>query len=156
MRYLRTKYPFAVPLPFPDVSGSKAFTMGSPAPGTVPRRILVVDDEPALRYMVARAFRERGYDVVEAGDGLAGLDLVRSASLPFHLVITNSRMPHIDGPELAERLRELDPKLPIIHLSGSHSAHNSMPPDVPTLFKPFNMSDLVIEAEELMEERESG
>jgi two-component system cell cycle sensor histidine kinase/response regulator CckA len=127
--------------------------MGSPAPGAS-RRILVVDDEPALRYMVARAFRERGYDVVEAGDGMAGLDLVLSASLPFHLVITNSHMPHIDGPELAARLREFDPRLPILHLSGSHGSRKNMPPDVTTLLKPFRMSDLVIEAEELMEGRE--
>jgi two-component system cell cycle sensor histidine kinase/response regulator CckA len=132
--------------------------MGSPAAGASHRRILVVDDEPALLSLVARAFRERGYDVVEAADGLAALDVVRSASLPFHLVITNSRMPHIDGPHLAECLRELDPKLPIIHLSGSHGSHHpkNMPPDVPTLFKPFSMSDLVTEAEELLEERESG
>jgi two-component system, cell cycle sensor histidine kinase and response regulator CckA len=131
--------------------------MGSPAPGAFHRRILVVDDEPALRYLVARAFRERGYDVAEAADGLAALEVVRSTPEPFHLVITNSQMPHIDGPRLAECLRELDPSLPIIHLSGSHgSSKKNMPPDVPTLFKPFRMSDLMIEAEELMEERESG
>jgi two-component system cell cycle sensor histidine kinase/response regulator CckA len=130
--------------------------MGSPAPSASYRRILVVDDEPALRYMVARAFRERGYDVIEAADGLAALDVARSASPPFHLVITNSRMPHLDGPHLAECLRELDPKLPIIHLPGSHGSRKDMPPDVPTLLKPFNMWDLVTEAEELMRERESN
>jgi DNA-binding response OmpR family regulator len=131
--------------------------MGSPAPGAFHRRILVVDDEPALRNLVARAFRERGYDVAEAADGLAGLEVVRSVSEPFHLVITNSQMPHIDGPRLAERLRELDPKLPIIHLSGSHgSSIRNMPPNVPTLLKPFSMWDLVTEAEELMRERESN
>jgi CheY-like chemotaxis protein len=62
-------------------------------------------------------------------------------------------MPHIDGPQLAERLRELDPKLPIIHLSGSHGSQKNMPQDVPTLLKPFRMADLVTEAEELMDER---
>jgi DNA-binding NtrC family response regulator len=79
----------------------------------------------------------------------------RSASLPSHLVITNSRMPDIDGPELAECLRELDPERPI-HLSGSHGSHKAMPSDIPALFKPFNMWDLVTEAEELMRERESN
>ena len=132
--------------------------MDSPAPGAFHRRVLVVDDEPALRYLVGRAFRERGYDVAEAADGMAALEIVRSASKPFRLVITNSQMPHMDGPRLAECLRELDPKLPIIHLSGSHGSRSNrnMPPDVPTLFKPFSMWDLVAEAEELMEERESG
>jgi CheY-like chemotaxis protein len=63
----------------------------------VARRILVVDDEPVLRMLISRAFRERGYEVVEAADGLAGLDVARSASVPFDLVVTNSHMPHMTG-----------------------------------------------------------
>ena len=43
-----------------------------------------------------------------------------------------------------------------IHLSGSHGSHKAMPSDIPALFKPFNMWDLVTEAEELMRERESN
>ena len=116
------------------------------------RRVLVVDDEIALRYIVARAFRDRGYEVVEAADGKAALDVARSASLPFDLVVTNSRMPHLDGPQLAEQLRQLYPRLPIIHLSGSHRPHR-MPDDVPTIFKPFNIWDLIDEAEGLMQQR---
>ncbi|HZI73877.1 MAG TPA: response regulator [Gemmatimonadales bacterium] len=121
------------------------------------RRILVVDDEPVLRMLISRAFRERGYEVVEAADGLAGLDVARSASVPFDLVVTNSHMPHMDGAHLAERLRELDPRLPIIHLSGSHSGRGSrtMPADVPTILKPFDIWDLVAEAETLIAQREA-
>jgi DNA-binding NtrC family response regulator len=103
---------------------------------------------------MARAFRDRGYEVVEMGDGMAGLDAVRAASLPFDLVVTNSRMPHLDGPHLAECLREIDPTLPIIHVSGSHGARlQEMPADVPTLFKPFKLWDLIDEAEKLIQER---
>jgi two-component system, cell cycle sensor histidine kinase and response regulator CckA len=116
------------------------------------RRILVVDDEPVLRLLVARAFKERGYETVEAGDGLSALDVARSASVPFDLVVTNSRMPHLDGQHLAECLRQLDPTLPIIHLSGSFGERSTrgMPADIPTFFKPFNLDDLVAEAEKLM------
>lgn len=119
------------------------------------RRILIVDDEPVLRMLIARAFRERGHEVVEAGDGLAGFDVARSASVPFDLVVTNSHMPHMDGPHLAERLRQLDSTLPIIHLSGSHSGRGSkvMPPGVPTILKPFDIWELVDEAEILMARR---
>jgi DNA-binding response OmpR family regulator len=116
----------------------------------VGRRILVVDDEAALRALVARAFRERGYDVVEMGDGIGGLDAVRSASLPFDLVITNSRMPHLSGPELTEQLRKEFATLPIIHISGSHREHSELPADIPTIFKPFSIWNLVNEAEKLM------
>jgi CheY-like chemotaxis protein len=131
--------------------------MSSPAPGTFRRRIMVVDDEAALRSLIARGFRERGYEVVEVADGLSALDLARSTSAAFDLVVTNNRMPHLDGPHLAECLRELDPTLPIIHVSGSHGAsQKDLPPDVPTVFKPFSIWDLLDEAERLMEERNSG
>jgi CheY-like chemotaxis protein len=131
--------------------------MSSPrSSGSDRRRILVVDDEVALRSLVARGFRERGYDVVAVADGLSALDVARSNSIAFDLVVTNSRMPHLDGPHLAVCLRELDPKLPIIHISGSHGArYETLPPDVPTLFKPFRIWDLLDEAEKLMQERGS-
>jgi CheY-like chemotaxis protein len=127
-------------------------TSGDPAR----RRILVVDDEAALRSLIARGFRQRGYDVVEVADGLSALDAARSASIAFDLVVTNNRMPHLDGPNLAVCLRQLDPTLPIVHVSGSHGERSkNMPPDVPTLFKPFSIWDLLDEAEKLMEQRGS-
>jgi DNA-binding response OmpR family regulator len=118
-------------------------------------RVLVVDDETALRSLVARAFREEGHEVVEAADGLSALDVFRSASKPFDLVVTNSRMPHLDGTHLVECIRQLNPTLPIIHLSGSHASrrdHLQLPDDVLTIFKPFNLSDLIDEAEKLLQE----
>jgi DNA-binding NtrC family response regulator len=130
--------------------------MSSPTSGesSRPARVLVVDDEVAVRSLTARAFRERGYDVVEMPDGLSGLEAARSSTLPFDLVITNSRMPRLSGPQLADCLRQEYPTLPIIHISGSHGhPPSSLPPDVPTLFKPFNLWDLVDEAEKLMQER---
>jgi CheY-like chemotaxis protein len=131
--------------------------MTTPPPGVSDRRrILVVDDEVALRTLIARAFRDRGYDVVEMTDGLGGLDAVRSSTLPFDLVVTNSRMPHLSGPQLAECLRQENPTLPIIHISGSHGhPATALPADVPTLFKPFNIWELVTEGEKLMEKRRS-
>jgi DNA-binding response OmpR family regulator len=129
--------------------------MSSPTvSGSDRRRILVVDDEVSVRSLVARAFRDRGYDVVEMPDGLSGLNAVRSASLPFDLVVTNSRMPQLSGPQLAVCLRQEDPTLPIIHISGSHGdSATTLPSDIPTLFKPFSLRDLVDEAEKLMRER---
>jgi CheY-like chemotaxis protein len=119
------------------------------------RRILVVDDEVALRSLIARGFRERGYEVVEMADGLSALDAARSTSVAFDLVVTNNRMPHLDGPNLAACLRQLDPSLPIIHISGSHGTrHGTVPSDVPTLFKPFSIWDLLDEAEKLMQGRQ--
>jgi CheY-like chemotaxis protein len=124
---------------------------------TEARCILVVDDEAMLRSLVGRAFRERGYQVVEAADGAEALDASCTASRPFDLVVTDSRMPEVDGPHLVQRLRASDPTLPIIHLSGSPGSEHSgsrMPGNVPTLLKPFNLGDLVATAERLMNERQ--
>lgn len=121
-------------------------------------RILVVDDEPALRVLVGRALRREGYEVVETEDGLDAWELARRAPLPFDLVVTNSRMPGLSGPELAVCLRELDPELPIVHVSGSHGSragYAGLPSDIPTLFKPFNLRDLVQEVRSLLAERET-
>jgi two-component system, cell cycle sensor histidine kinase and response regulator CckA len=143
-------------LPLPGVSPGPRFTMNTPTSGdSARRRVLVVDDEAVLRLLIARGFRGRGYEVVEVADGLSALDAARSASIPFSLVVTNNRMPHLDGPDLAKCLRELDPTLPIIHVSGSHGTRReALPPGIPTIFKPFSIWDLLDEAEEMIRERE--
>jgi DNA-binding response OmpR family regulator len=110
-------------------------------------RILVIDDEPMLRGLVIRALKEAGYEVEEADDGLAGLNAVRTTTQPFDLVITDSRLPRLSGSELVKALRKLNPKLPIINLSGSYgqqtTSYRQFPSDVPTLFKPFELRALV-------------
>ncbi|HEY4647724.1 MAG TPA: response regulator, partial [Gemmatimonadales bacterium] len=103
----------------------------------VGHRILVVDDEPALRTILARAFRQRGCETLEACDEVAALKAALSASPPFDLVVTNSRMPHLDGLHLAAALHQADPGLPVMHLFR-------------TCFKPFNLEDLLDEADEMM------
>ena len=107
-------------------------------------RILVVDDEPALCELVARMLRAEGYEVVKACDGRAGWELLGSAAESFDLVVTDSRMPGMSGIELIRCLREHNPTLPIIHLSGSHvDTIYELPSDIRTLFKPFDLPLLV-------------
>jgi CheY-like chemotaxis protein len=118
--------PSAVPAT-PGCLPGPRFTMSTPTSGVSDRRrVLVVDDEAVLRSLIARGFRDRGYEVIEVADGLSALDAARSTSVAFSLVVTNNRMPHLDGPHLATCLRELDPTLPIIHISGN-MAHGTRP-----------------------------
>ncbi len=74
-------------------------------------------------------------------------DLARNTSKPFDLVVTDSLMPGISGPELIVRLRDLHPQLPVLHLSGADRAARlgveGLPPNVPTIYKPFHMAELV-------------
>lgn len=69
-----------------------------------PTRVLVVDDEPMVREVLVRYLAREGFDVDEAGDGIAALDLA-SASSP-DLVVLDLMLPGLDGYEVFRRLRE--------------------------------------------------
>jgi len=78
-------------------------------------RILVVDDEPAVRQLVVRILSEAGYAVTAVTDGWDGVSAAASG-LPYDLVVTNSFLPHLTGEQLVGYLRRLYPKQPILHL----------------------------------------
>ena len=105
-------------------------------------RILVVDDDEGVRELVVRMLREAGYEVVAVNDGLAALEAAKTAAVPYALVITNNRMPHLSGAEMIARLRVACPGLPIIHLDD-RSTTFTLPNDVPNLGKPFRVDRLL-------------
>jgi PAS domain S-box-containing protein len=112
-------------------------------PGTV---TLVVEDEPTVRVMAARALIEAGYLVLEADTGQAALDLIREHRGRLDLVITDVGMPGMDGYELAHRLQEERPGLPVIFTTGygdGHPEHTGAMPRERLLQKPFSPEDLV-------------
>lgn len=119
-------------------------------PAQLTFRILVVDDEPALCELVARMLREAGYMVVTACDAESGWQLVLSGTDAFDLVITDSRLPGMTGREFVQGLREHDPRLPIVHLTGSLRSSAGFPDNVPTLVKPFDLPKLVPTVRDLL------
>jgi CheY-like chemotaxis protein len=114
-------------------------------------RILIVDDEPDVRYMMRVILESAGHTVTEARHGTAGLTSVESA--PPDLVITDVMMPTMNGLEFIERLRS-DPKyagIPILVVSGNSelaTAANAR------IRKPFLALELVTAAALLI--REAG
>jgi CheY-like chemotaxis protein len=114
-------------------------------------RILIVDDEPDIRYMIRLILENAGYKVTEARHGAAGLTSVKSA--PPDLVITDVMMPTMDGLEFIERLRS-NPKtapIPILVVSGNSelaTAANAR------LRKPFLARELLSAAALLIPEAE--
>ena len=82
-----------------------------------PVRLLTVDDEEAIRSGIAAYFEDSGFLVSEASDGLAGLELIRQQRPD--LVITDLRMPRMDGLELIDAVTAEFDNLPIIVLSGT-------------------------------------
>ncbi|WP_437484223.1 response regulator [Sorangium sp. So ce1014] len=83
------------------------------------RRVLVVDDEEGMRATVAANLELEGYEVVEARDGAHALDLVRQQR--FALVLSDVKMPGLNGVETFRELRRIQPDLTVIAMTG-HAA----------------------------------
>jgi two-component system C4-dicarboxylate transport response regulator DctD len=84
---------------------------------TAPGRVLLVDDQPEVRRVVRRTLATAGYLVVEAWNGRVAIELARETT--FDLVISDVRMPDMDGLDLLAALHELDANLPVVLTSGS-------------------------------------
>lgn len=81
--------------------------------------ILVVEDEPGVRRMTARALEQRGYTVFEAESGPQALRLLDDGSLSqLHLLVTDFIMPHMRGDVLVEQVRKRYPGLKVVFISG--------------------------------------
>jgi len=76
-----------------------------------------VDDQPEVRRVVRRNLTKAGYLVIEAWNGRVAIDLARESR--FDLVISDVRMPDMDGLDLLTALHEYDPNLPVVLTSGS-------------------------------------
>jgi CheY-like chemotaxis protein len=110
--------------------------------------ILVVDDESSLREIIVRSLQTEGYRVIEAGDGQQALALLDQDELDIALVITDIRMPRMDGYELAERITVRPSPLPIIFISGYDQGGISLPGSI--FAKPFSMDALLQEMRRLL------
>jgi CheY-like chemotaxis protein len=107
-------------------------------------RILVVDDEPMVRALIARVLSDAGYEVVAVANGQAALDAARGAEVGFNLIVTNNYMPGLNGAELIDRVRQDFPSLPILHIDdiSRQRMEQELPDDVPTVYKPFSIATL--------------
>jgi signal transduction histidine kinase len=112
-------------------------------------RVLVVDDDPIIIKALEDALGGDGHIVVSAGGGQMGLDTFASArgtTNEFALVITDLGMPHIDGRRVAEGIKRLSPKTPVIMLTGWGNrmlAERDTPPHVDrVLSKPPRLLEL--------------
>ena len=81
--------------------------------------ILVVDDDDSVGELVKVYLERAGYAVIGATDGLEGLALFRQNRTAIGLVLTDVEMPKMTGLDLADRIQQLDSKVPVLFMSGS-------------------------------------
>jgi DNA-binding NtrC family response regulator len=80
------------------------------------KQVLIVDDEPNLRKILSAQLTRDGYDVLTAEDGEQGLQLLREHHID--LVVTDLKMPKVDGMTLLKRALEEEPELPIVLITA--------------------------------------
>lgn len=118
-------------------------------------RILLIDDDASLREVLSFALRDQGYEVETAADGAAGLE--RLVEWRADLIITDLKMPGVDGMEVLRRVRSSDPEIPVIVLTAfgrideavaamQAGAHHY-------LTKPYNREELKVAVEQALERR---
>jgi two-component system, cell cycle sensor histidine kinase and response regulator CckA len=110
--------------------------------------VLVVEDEDPLRSAIGRLLQKEGYTVLEAQNGARALELLTGTeSAGVKLVLTDLRMPVMDGRQLAAALSRVRPSLPIIFMSGFTAQLMDMrlvSPHLAFLPKPFRNDDLLV------------
>ncbi|HEY0233434.1 MAG TPA: response regulator [Afipia sp.] len=109
-------------------------------------RILIADDEESMRQLVARAIAMDGHDIVTAQDGAEALDIIANENGAFDLLLTDIKMPVMDGIALSLAVARDFPLLTILLMTGfadqreRASGLNSIVHDVVT--KPFSVADI--------------
>ncbi|MES2303811.1 MAG: ATP-binding protein, partial [Pseudomonadota bacterium] len=116
-------------------------------------RVLVVDDEPAVRAVVADVLGELGYDVLEAADGPAGLDILRSGER-VDLLISDVGLPKgMNGRQLADAARVDRPELKVLFITGYAEnavvGNGQLEPGMHVLTKPFALDTLASKIRDL-------
>ena len=81
-------------------------------------RILLVDDDQQIRAFVGAALKARKYLVDQANDGIGALEVLQALGSTVDLLITDIRMPRMDGVALARAVAEMFPAMPVLFISG--------------------------------------
>jgi CheY-like chemotaxis protein len=142
---------FSLAFPACDEATSEEPRRVEDARGAGEETILLVEDEPSVRRLLLRTFERAGYRVIEAANGERALALLATKGPSWmDLLVTDIVMPGINGGELARRVRELDPEMPVLYVSGhpQDRGPSEADPNLPAgryLTKPFQKNRLLSE-----------
>jgi two-component system cell cycle sensor histidine kinase/response regulator CckA len=120
-------------------------------------RVMLVEDEDAVRMFGARALRNKGYTVVEAASGEEAIAMLANGEADaIDLLITDVVMPGLDGPSMIRQVRETHPDMKVVFISGytedSFRKRLDVADDIHFLPKPFTLQQLASKVKEMMEE----
>lgn len=124
---------------------------------TVRAKILLAEDDNAMRSYLERALEQAGYGVDSVDRGTAALPLLEKET--YDLLLSDIVMPEMDGIELAQRCNEMSPLTKVMFITGFAAVTlkaSREQPNAKVLSKPFHLKDLVLEVERVLEGRVSA
>ena len=150
---------FHVYLPVAEQPASGVPTSGSHRlsflkPSAQAQRVLVVEDDPDVRATVGAALLAGGFAVVEARDGQAAWNIIQQQAGRFDLVVTDVRMPNVNGVQLASSIWETYPDLPVLFISGyadREDTGQSFAFRDNLIYKPFTAAEIVEKVKSMMD-----
>jgi two-component system cell cycle sensor histidine kinase/response regulator CckA len=117
--------------------------------------ILVAEDEPVVRRLIVEVLSGLGYRVLEAGGGLEALEIARAYPGRVDLLVTDVVMPEVGGRALTEQLRGIEPRLPVLYVTGYTDdeivRRGFFEGKVPLLRKPFSAEELAVEVRAILD-----
>ncbi|MGE5252591.1 MAG: PAS domain S-box protein [Planctomycetaceae bacterium] len=129
------------------------------APGGT-ETILLVEDEEAVRSMVGKILRNKGYTILEARHGNEAIEVSERYEGSINLMVTDVIMPQMSGRELAERLAPMRPEMHVLYMSGYPDntivQHGVLEPGTAFLQKPFTISALELKVREILDGARKG
>lgn len=107
------------------------------------KRVLLAENEPAIREIMTEVLEDHGLDVLPASDGSEAMRLYDNSD-HVRLIVTDVNMPGADGSEVAQHARAHDPRIPVLFVSGRPETLEVAATLQPYLFlsKPFNLTKL--------------
>jgi len=116
--------------------------------------ILVLDDETSVLNVATQLLEQYGYKVLRADSGIKAVDLFNERADEIDLLLTDVVLPDMSGKQVADKLHETRPDLPVLYTSGYTDEavikHGVLPDDVPFIAKPYHSVDLLERIRELI------
>ena len=115
--------------------------------------VLVVDDEEAVRHLASRMLTFTGYQTLEASHSREAIATLEQHAGAIHLILTDIKMPGMNGRELGRHVEQRWPGKPILYMSGFASEvfqGGLLGPSEPFLAKPFTQDDLALKVRALL------
>ncbi len=119
--------------------------------------ILLVEDDDYMRTLAVRVLRNLGYTVIESGNPIEALQILKQYPKPVNLLLSDVEMPQMNGAQLAEQSLKIRPNLKVLYFSGYSLAYlvdkKILKPDSPLLAKPFSLRSLSQKVREILNKK---